>query len=61
MTKMNEARDTNILPKIGAATHAFTREAIVSVPRGDNTPIDKLILQFPRVSYDSAPLIGGLA
>ena len=52
MTKMNEARDTNILPKIGAATHAFTREAIVSVPRGDNTPIDKLILQFPGVSYD---------
>ena len=54
MTKMNEARDTNILPKIGATTSTFTREAIVSMPQGDNTPIDKLILQFPGVSYDSA-------
>ena len=54
MTKMNEARDTNILPKIGATTYTFTREAIVSMPQGDNTPIDKLILQFPGVSYDSA-------
>ena len=51
---MNEARDTNILPKIGATTYTFTREAIVSMPQGDNTPIDKLILQFPGVSYDSA-------
>ena len=54
MTKMNEARDTNILTKIGATTSTFTREAIVSMPQGDNTPIDKLILQFPGVSYDSA-------
>src|SRR5208282_3225243 len=53
MTKMNQARD-NILPKIGATTYTFTREAIVSMPQGDNTPIDKLILQFPGVSYDSA-------
>jgi hypothetical protein len=54
MTKMNEARDNNILPKIGATTYTFTREAVVSMPQGDNTPIDKLILQFPGVSYDSA-------
>jgi hypothetical protein len=54
MTKMNAARDTNILPKIGATTYTFTREAIVSMPQGDNAPIDKLILQFPGVSYDSA-------
>ena len=54
MTKMNEARDTNILTKIGATTSTFTREAIVSMPQGDNTPIDKLILQFPGVSYNSA-------
>ena len=46
-TKINEARDTNILTKIGATTYTFTREAIVSMPQGDNTPIDKLILQFP--------------
>jgi len=54
MTRMNAARDTNILPKIGATTYTFTREAIVSMPQGDNTPIDKLVLQFPGVSYDSA-------
>ena len=54
MTKMNQARDNNILPKIGATTYTFTRDAIVSMPQGDNTPIDKLILQFPGVSYDSA-------
>src|SRR5271170_293179 len=53
MTKMNQARE-NILPKIGATTYTFTRDAIVSMPQGDNTPIDKLILQFPGVSYDSA-------
>src|SRR5271166_1873620 len=53
MTKMNQARD-NILPKIGATTYTFTREAIVSMPQGDNTSIDKVILQFPGVSYDSA-------
>jgi hypothetical protein len=46
MTTINEARDTNILTKIGATTYTFTREAIVSMPQGDNTPIDKLILQF---------------
>ena len=54
MTRMNAARDTNILPKIGATTYTFTREAIVNMPQGDNTPIDKLVLQFPGVSYDSA-------
>jgi hypothetical protein len=54
MTKMNDARDINILTKIGATTYTFTREAIVSMPQGDNTPIDKLVLQFPGVSYDSA-------
>ena len=31
-----------------------TRQAIEALPQGDNTPIDKVILQFPGVSYDSA-------
>jgi outer membrane receptor protein involved in Fe transport len=30
------------------------RQAIESLPQGDNTPIDKVILQAPGVSYDSA-------
>ena len=27
---------------------------IVAGPQGDNTPVDKLVLQFPGVNYDSA-------
>jgi hypothetical protein len=30
------------------------REAIETLPQGDNTPIDKVLLQAPGVSYDSA-------
>jgi hypothetical protein len=50
---MDRARD-NLLPKIGATSYAINREAIVAMPQGDNTPIDKVILQMPGVSYDSA-------
>jgi outer membrane receptor protein involved in Fe transport len=53
MTGMDQARD-NLLPKIGASTYTISREAIVDLPQGDNTPIDKVILQMPGVSYDSA-------
>jgi outer membrane receptor protein involved in Fe transport len=44
----------NLLPKIGASAFAINREAIEKLPQGDNTPIDKVILQAPGVSYDSA-------
>ena len=50
---MDQARE-NLLPKIGASTYTISREAIVDMPQGDNTPIDKVILQMPGVSYDSA-------
>jgi outer membrane receptor protein involved in Fe transport len=53
MQAFDQARD-NLLPKIGATTDTLTREAIEALPQGDNTPIDKVILQFPGVSYDSA-------
>ena len=53
MRGMDQARD-NLLPKIGATTYTITREAIVDMPQGDNTPFDKVILQMPGVSYDSA-------
>ena len=43
-----------MLPKIGASTDTITRQAIEASPQGDNTPIDKAILQFPGVSYDFA-------
>ena len=53
MQAMDQARDS-LLTKIGASVSTITREGITSLPQGDNTPIDKLILQFPGVSYDSA-------
>jgi len=54
MTAMDQARDEHLLPKIGASTDTITRQAIEASPQGDNTPIDKVILQFPGVSYDTA-------
>ena len=54
MGNLDQARDNNLLPKIGATTYTITRQAIENLPQGDNTPIDKVILQMPGVSYDSA-------
>jgi outer membrane receptor protein involved in Fe transport len=54
MNGFDQARDNNLLPKIGASTYTISRQAIVDMPQGDNTPIDKVILQMPGVSYDSA-------
>ena len=54
MGTLDRARDNNLLPKIGASTYTITRQAIENLPQGDNTPIDKVILQMPGVSYDSA-------
>ncbi|MGD0024792.1 MAG: TonB-dependent receptor [Xanthobacteraceae bacterium] len=53
MQGMDQARE-NLLPKIGASTYAISRETIENLPQADNTPIDKVILQMPGVSYDSA-------
>ena len=54
MSNFDQARDTGLLTKIGASTYTITRQAIESLPQGDNTPIDKVILQMPGVSYDTA-------
>jgi outer membrane receptor protein involved in Fe transport len=53
MSALDQARD-NLLPKLGASSSTISREAILAMPQGDNTPIDKVILQLPGVSYDSA-------
>ena len=52
MTGLDQARDQNLLPKLGASTYTITRETIENLPQADNTPIDKVILQMPGVSYD---------
>jgi outer membrane receptor protein involved in Fe transport len=54
MQGLDRARDNNLLPKIGASTYTITRDTIEKLPQADNAPIDKVILQMPGVSYDSA-------
>jgi outer membrane receptor protein involved in Fe transport len=54
MQSLDQARDNNLLPKIGASTSTITRDTIEKLPQADNTPVDKVILQLPGVSYDSA-------
>jgi|HubBroStandDraft_1064217.scaffolds.fasta_scaffold00046_14 outer membrane receptor protein involved in Fe transport len=51
---LDESRDENLLPKLGATTYNIDEEAVEALPQGKNTPIDKVLLQAPGVSYDSA-------
>jgi outer membrane receptor protein involved in Fe transport len=53
MQGFDQSRD-HVLTKLGASTYTVDRAAIEAMPQGDNTPVDKLILQFPGVNYDSA-------
>ena len=53
MSSFDQSRN-NLLTTIGASTYGITRETIENLPQGDYTPIDKVILQLPGVSYDSA-------
>jgi outer membrane receptor protein involved in Fe transport len=52
--ELDEARDQNLLPKLGATSFDMDQEAIDTLPQGKNTPLDKVLLQAPGVSYDSA-------
>jgi hypothetical protein len=47
---MDESRE-NLLPKVGASSYSLNRQAIETLPQGENTAIDKVI---PGVSGDSA-------
>jgi len=53
MQGFDQSRD-HLEPRLGASSYTIDRAAIETMPQGDNTPVDKLILQFPGVSYDSA-------
>ncbi len=53
MKTMDQSRE-NLLPKLGATSYTIDRQAIETAPQGENAPIDKVILQMPGVSYDSA-------
>jgi outer membrane receptor protein involved in Fe transport len=52
-TKFDIARDT-LSPRFGASSFDFNRAAIESMPQGGDTPIEKVLLQAPGVSQDSA-------
>jgi outer membrane receptor protein involved in Fe transport len=49
-----DASREHMLPKLGASSYTIDRAAIEAAPQGDNAPVDKLVLQFPGVNYDSA-------
>ena len=51
---MDQSRDNFLLPKLGATSYSMDHAAIVSLPQGENTPVDKVLLQAPGVSYNSA-------
>src|ERR1700738_2891207 len=47
-------RDETIRPKGRASTYTIDRAAIEALPQGQNTPVDKVLLQAPGVTPDSA-------
>jgi len=51
--KFDEAR-RNILAPLGAGTYQFNQQAIEALPQGANTSLDKVLLQAPGVTQDSA-------
>ena len=52
-TKLDEARQ-NIVAPIGATSYQVNHQAIEAMPQGNNTTLDKVLLQFPGVTQDSA-------
>ena len=52
--QLDESRDKDLLPKLGATSYDIDQQAVETLPQGKNTPIDKVLLQAPGVSYDSA-------
>jgi outer membrane receptor protein involved in Fe transport len=51
--KLDEARQ-NIVAPVGANSTQINHQAIEALPQGNNTPLDKVLLQLPGVTQDSA-------
>jgi outer membrane receptor protein involved in Fe transport len=51
--KFDEARRI-ILAPVGANSYEINHQAIEALPQGNNAPLDKVLLQFPGVTQDSA-------
>jgi outer membrane receptor protein involved in Fe transport len=53
VTTFNNAR-SNIYTTVGANQDTISKDDIQKLPQGENTPVDKVLLQLPGVSQDSA-------
>ncbi len=51
--KFDEVRQ-NIVAPIGATSYRINHQAIEALPQGSNASLDKVLLQFPGVTQDSA-------
>ncbi|MCP3459916.1 TonB-dependent receptor [Bradyrhizobium sp. CCGUVB23] len=51
--QFDQTRD-NVVAPIGATSHTMNRQAIEALPQGNNATLDKVLLQFPGVTQDSA-------
>ena len=47
-------RQDTIFPPIGANSYSVSHQAIEAMPQGNNASLDKVLLQFPGVTQDSA-------
>ncbi len=57
VTRQNQAFDAsrqNIMAPLGTAPYQMSEQNIQSLPQGDNTSLDRVLLQTPGVSQDSA-------
>src|ERR1700736_1486475 len=48
-----EAARLQIQPSLGASTYYFGSEALLTIPQGDNAPLNQVLLQMPGVAQDS--------
>jgi outer membrane receptor protein involved in Fe transport len=48
-----DAARASIQPQVGASTYSLTAQAIETLPAGENTPLNHVILQMPGVAQDS--------
>jgi outer membrane receptor protein involved in Fe transport len=50
--RLDAARDT-IQPQVGASTYSLSQQTIQTLPAGENTPLNQVLLQAPGVAQDS--------
>src|SRR5262249_17643646 len=53
IAKQLDVARQQIQPTLGASTYPFTRDAIQTMPQGDDAPFNQVILQAPGVTQDS--------